>query len=86
MNSNTDQTILVWSEVIVVFNSLIRNIEYLREKIASGSLDDDALFDAEEELNDYVMLLAVLRQRYAEIKDKGELTAGLLKKLEKYAN
>jgi len=81
MNSGTDQTILVWSEVIVVFNSLIRSIEYLQEQIASDSLDDDALYDAKEELNDYVMLLAVLRQRYAEIADKGELTDSLSKKI-----
>ncbi|VAW69335.1 hypothetical protein MNBD_GAMMA10-2750 [hydrothermal vent metagenome] len=81
MNRDTDQTILVWSEVIVVFNSLIRNIEYLREQITSDSLDDDALYDAEEELNDYVMLLAVLRQRYAEIVDKGELTDSLSRKI-----
>ncbi|HED34614.1 MAG TPA: hypothetical protein ENJ08_10430 [Gammaproteobacteria bacterium] len=81
MNSDTDQTILVWSEVIVVFNSLIRNIEYLREQIASDSLDDDVLYDAEEELNDYVMLLTVFRQRYAEIADKGELTDNLSRKI-----
>lgn len=81
MNAKTSETALVWSEVIVVFNSLIRNIEYLRETIESDSLDDDGLYDAEEELKDYETLLARLRQRYSEISEKGELSESLSKKL-----
>lgn len=79
--NNNDQTVLNWSEMIVVFNSLIRNIENLRELIASDSLDDDDLYDVEEELNDYVILFAVLRKRYAGIEIKGDLTASFIKKI-----
>ena len=81
MSDKTSDTVIGWSEVIVVFNSLIRNIEFLRVAITSGSLDDDELYDAEEELKDYEILLAKLRQRYTEIAEKGELSGKLLKKL-----
>jgi hypothetical protein len=81
MDNNTSGTVLNWADVIVVFNSLIRNIEFLREAINSGKLNDDELYDVEEELNDYVTLLARLRQKYFELSDKGELSKGLAKKL-----
>ena len=72
---------LEWPDVIVTFNSLIRNIEHLREKIDSDTLNDDDLYEAEEELNDYTTLLVRLRQQYREMSDKGELSANLLRKL-----
>jgi len=78
---NTNSILIEWSEVVVVFNSLIRNIELLRKKIDSNTLDGDDLYDAEEELNDYIMLLLKLRQRYSEISGKGELTGALERKL-----
>ena len=81
MNDKTSTTALEWSEVIVIFNSLIRNIEYLRGAIEADAFNDDELYDAEEELNDYVTLLARLRQRYSEIPNKGELSESLTKKL-----
>ena len=70
---NHDKTEIDWSELIIVFNSLVGSIETLRAAIESESLDEDDLYNAEEELNDYVVLLARLRQRYIEIPDKGEL-------------
>ena len=81
MKMNADSSIIEWSEIIIIFNSLIRSIEQLRGIIDSNSLDDDDLYDAEEELNDYIMLLTKLRQRYSEIPEKGELTKELAKKL-----
>ena len=78
---NTDDTVLDWSEMIIVFNSLIRNIEELRRKIDSDSLDDDELYEVEEELNDYVTLLPRLRQRFYDITDKGELPEKLARKI-----
>jgi len=78
---DSDKTAIDWSEIIIVFNSLIGSIETLRSAIGSDSLDEDDLYETEEELNDYVMLLARLRQRYSEIPDKGELPHSLAKKL-----
>ena len=78
---NHDKTEIDWSELIIVFNSLVGSIETLRAAIESESLDEDDLYNAEEELNDYVVLLARLRQRYIEIPDKGELSDSLTKKL-----
>ena len=75
---STDKTEVDWSELIVVLSSLIRSIESLRSAIA---LDEDDLYEAEEELNDYVMLLARLCQRYSEIPNNGELSEPLAKKL-----
>lgn len=70
-----------WSDCIVVFNSLIESIEKLREQVESDELNDDDLYDAEEELNDYVTLLSRLRTKYIECNDKGELSGELSKKL-----
>lgn len=70
-----------WSELIIVFNSLIGSIESLRKKIDSEELDEDHLYDAEEELNDYVVLIARLRKRYEDIPDKGEISGSLAGKL-----
>lgn len=78
---NTDNAVIDWSEIIVMFNSLIRNIEELRKTTDSDTLDDDELYQVEEELNDYVILLARLRQRFSEIPDKGELPEKLAKKI-----
>lgn len=77
---NSSSTEIEWSELIVVFNSLVRNIEMLRTQVESDLLKDDDLYDTEEELNDYTMLLARLRQRYLDIPDKGELSEALEKK------
>lgn len=68
-----------WSECIIIFNSLIKNIEELRVNIETD--DDDDLYDAEEELNDYVTLLARLREKYFKLADKSDLPPGLEKKL-----
>lgn len=81
MNEESGKTEIDWSEVIIIFNSLIHNIENLRREIDSDILNDDDLYDAEEELNDYVTLLARLRLRYSEIPDKGELPKALSTKL-----
>ncbi len=70
-----------WSDVIVLFNSLIRSIETLRNEINSGTLNEDDLYDAEEELNDYVVVVARLRHKYNELENKGELTFGLSQRL-----
>ena len=78
---NSDSVEIDWSEIIIVFNSLIRNIEELRKLIDSDSLDDDELYEVEEELNDYVTFLARLRQRYSDISEKGEIPENLAKKL-----
>ncbi len=78
----SDKVEVNWSEVVIIFNSLIKSIEHLRQAIDSDSFDnDDDLYDAEEELNDYVTLLARLREKYAELTDKGELSASLAKKI-----
>jgi len=79
MGSNTAE--IDWSDLIVIFNSLIGSIEKLRNSIESGSLEEDDLYDAEEELNDYVVVLSRLRQKYSEISDKGELSESLSTKL-----
>ena len=79
----SDESIKInWSDCIVLFNSLISNIEKLRVAVESDELDDDELYDAEEELNDYTALLARLRLKYMECKDKGEIPSSLNKKLQ----
>ena len=78
---SADSIEVEWSEVIVLFNSLTRSVEYLRSSIESDVDVDDEQHDLEEELNDYVVLLARLRQRYEGISDKGELPQPLTKKL-----
>jgi hypothetical protein len=78
---SNDSTVVEWSEIIVMFNSLLRSIEHIRKLIDSDTLDDDDLYDAEEELNDYVMLLSRLRQRYSEIPEKGELAPDVIKRI-----
>ncbi len=70
-----------WSDCIVIFNSLIDNIEKLREVVESDDIDEDDLYEAEEELNDYVILLTRLRTKYFECNEKGDLSDSLLKKL-----
>ncbi len=70
-----------WSDCIVIFNSLIGNIEKLREVVESNDIDGDDLYEAKEELNDYVTLLTRLRTKYFECYEKGELSDSLLKKL-----
>ena len=78
----SENTIAVeWSECIVLFNSLLRNIEQLRGIVDSEGIDDDELYEAEVELNDYVILLAHLKNRYSSLADKGELSPGLKKRL-----
>ena len=80
MSSETIE--ISWSDCIVIFNALIENIEKLRLEIESDELDDDELYDAEEELNDYTTLLARLRTKYMECSNKGELSGSLSKKLQ----
>jgi len=77
-----DSIEISWSDCIVLFSSLISNIETLRATVESDKLDDDELYDAEEELDDYTALLARLRSKYMECKDKGELPNSLNKKLQ----
>ena len=76
-----DTTAIDWSEMIVIFNALVRSIEQLHAAINAENVDDDELYELEEELNDYQILLARLRQRYADIPDKGELSEALKRKL-----
>ena len=79
----SDETIEIsWSDCIVLFGSLISNIETLRAAVESNDIDDDELYEAEEELNDYTTLLARLRSKYMECKEKGELPSSLNKKLQ----
>ncbi|WP_025565950.1 hypothetical protein [Psychromonas sp. SP041] len=79
MKINTTE--IDWSECIVIFNSLIRSIEYLRVYVESDDIDEDDAYDAEEELNDYIVVLTRLRKQYSEIEDKGELSESLKSKL-----
>jgi hypothetical protein len=83
MNGETLE--IYWSDCIVIFNSLISNIEKLREIVESDNIDDDELYHAEEELNDYVTLLVRLRTKYTELPNKGELSQELFKKLNSIA-
>lgn len=76
-----DSIELYWSDCVVVFNSLIRSVEQLRALIAAGDLDDDEVYDAEEELSDYLTLLGRLRAKYAECSNAGELSKELDNKL-----
>ena len=78
---NLDSIKIDGSECIIIFNSLIKNIEVLREIVESDDIDDDDLYDAEEELNDYIMLLTRLREKYFELTDKGDLPQEFKKKL-----
>lgn len=78
---SVDSIELYWSDCIVVFNSLIRSVEELRILIAAGDSDDDWLYDAEEELNDYLTLLARLKTKYAECSNTGEFSKELDNKL-----
>lgn len=77
----TDSINIDWSECIVIFNSLMKSIEELRNAIDADEFDDDDLYDAEEELNDYVTLLAHLKERYSDLQDAGDLTSDLKQKL-----
>lgn len=78
---NSENIKISWSDCIVIFNSLIDSIERLRIQIDAGELDEDDLYDAEEELNDYTMLLSRLHTKYMECSDKGDLPNELRKKL-----
>ena len=78
---STDSIIIDWSECIIIFNSLMKNIEELRNTIDANEIDDDDLFDAEEDLNDYVTLLVHLKERYSNLQDAGDLTSDMKKKL-----
>lgn len=75
-----DSTPVTWPDILVIFNALIRSIHELRAQIDS-SADSDQLFDLEEELNDYTTLLPRLYQHYSEIKEKGELSEDLKRRL-----
>ncbi|MCH9692283.1 MAG: hypothetical protein K0U59_09535 [Gammaproteobacteria bacterium] len=77
-----DNIEISWSDCIVLFNTLIRSIEGLRNEIESGSLDEDEQYDLEEELNDCVMLLSRLQTKYGECPDKGEMSLELKKKIQ----
>lgn len=76
-----DSIEISWSDCIVIFNSLIGNIEQLREVVESDDIDEDDLYEAEEELNDYVTLLLRLKTKYFECNEKGDLPENLVKKL-----
>ena len=78
---STDSIIIDWSECIIIFNSLMKNIEELRNTIDANEIDDDDLFDVEEDLNDYVTLLVHLKERYSNLQDAGDLTSDMKKKL-----
>jgi hypothetical protein len=74
-------TTVDWSELIIIFNSLLRNIDVLRNALADANLDEDVQYDLDEELNDYLMLVQKLKRRYADIPEKGELSPRLIRLL-----
>jgi hypothetical protein len=78
---SSDSIEISWSDCIVIFNSLIGNIEQLRKVVESENIDEDDLYEAEEELNDYVTLLARLKTKYFKCSEKGDLPDSLIKKL-----
>jgi hypothetical protein len=84
MANTNDFANVDWSELIVIFNSLLRSIAAIREQLNDDDLDDDLQYDLDEELNDYVMLLNRLKVRFAGIPAKGQLAASLKKKLDEF--
>jgi len=69
-----------FSEAIVMLNSLVRNIENIRVLIKNEKFDDK-IHDLEEELNDYVMLIPRLLERYENLSEKGELPTTIKQKI-----
>ncbi|MFC6981467.1 hypothetical protein [Microbulbifer taiwanensis] len=53
----------------------------MKEYVDSEDVDDDDLYEAEEELNDYVTLLGRLKDKYNSLQDKGELPKDLVNKI-----
>lgn len=83
MNEEKGFTTVEWFEVVIIFNSLLRNIDSLRSTLDSEKLNEDERYTLDEELNDYTALLHKLKARYAEISDKGELSPDLITRLRK---
>lgn len=83
MNQEKDFTTIEWFEVVIIFNSLLRNIDSLRSTLDSKKLNEDERYALDEELNDYTMLLHKLKARYVEISDSGELSPELTSRLRK---
>ena len=81
MNEEKNFTTVEWFEVVIIFNSLLRNIDSLRGILASEKLDEDERYALDEELNDYTTLLHKLKARYVEISDRGELSPALTSRL-----
>ena len=82
MDQEQDVAMVEWSEMIVIFNALLKSIECVRTQLADDNLDDDSQYMLDEELNDYMMLLNRLKQRYDEIATKGDLSPDLKKRLQ----
>ncbi len=70
-----------WSDCVVLFSALINNIQELRNVVADEDIDDGELYEAEQSLNDYVTVLARLRDKYNACTDKGALPEELVKEL-----
>ena len=83
MNEGKDFTTVEWFEVVVIFNSLLRNIDSLSSTLDSEKLNEDERYTLDEELNDYTTLLHKLKARYVEIPDRGELSPDLASRLRK---
>lgn len=84
MNKEKDFTTVEWFEVVVMFNSLLRNIDSLNSTLDSETLNEDERYALDEELNDYIALLHKLKARYVEISDRGELLPDLASRLRKW--
>ena len=83
MNEEKDFTTVEWFEVVIIFNSLLRNIDSLRSTLDSKNINEDERYALDEELNDYTTLLHKLKARYVEISDRGELSPDLVRRLRK---
>ena len=83
MNKEKDFTTIEWFEVVIMFNSLLRNIDSLSSTLGSETLNEEERYVLDEELNDYITLLHKLKARYVEISDRGELSPALASRLRK---
>ena len=83
MNEEKNFTTVEWFEVVIIFNSLLRNIDLLRSMLASEKPNEEERYALDEELNDYITLLQKLKARYVDISDRGELSPELTSRLRK---
>lgn len=84
MNHEKDNVTVDWPEIIIIFNSLLRNIAAIRLQLDDDDLDEEVQYNLDEELNDYTMLLQRLKIRYEELSIKGELSSRLKTLLQEF--